>query len=217
MLLQCISHLVPSALKYALRSCSEQYNKKKKPAVLSSDHKCKQYMMYDYLLSELHLIFILKRKHFHYLISHVQGERFLVQAAHDRALHTLGWEKTLPLTTLEGYLGLKWEESFIRESPCTTPTWAVSSAGFLKVTHHYGVLDLFPDGVKVGSPWVLHTLDWQCWLKKPQVFFCAVCAFPASVFKNLLLVIVLFCFCCSKYIFLDCSSGRDSTQQVSIS
>lgn len=54
----CISQLVPSALKYSLRSCSEQYNKKSD--LFSLDHKCKQYMMYDYLLPELHLIFILK-------------------------------------------------------------------------------------------------------------------------------------------------------------
>lgn len=64
-------------------------------------------MMYDYLLPELHLIFILKRKHFHDLVSHVQGEQFSAQAAHVSVLHALGWEKTLPLTTLEGYLGLR--------------------------------------------------------------------------------------------------------------
>lgn len=106
MLSQSINQLLPREQKYSLRSCSEQYNKKT-PTLLSSDHKCKQYMMYDYLLPEFHLIFILNRKHFHDLISLVQGEWFSAQAAHVSAVHTLGWEKTLPLITLEGYLGLK--------------------------------------------------------------------------------------------------------------
>lgn len=44
---------------------------------------------------------------FHDLISHVQGEGFSVQAAHVSAFLTLGQERTLPLITLEGYLGLK--------------------------------------------------------------------------------------------------------------
>lgn len=76
-------------------------------------------MMYDYLLPGLHLIFILKRKHFPDLICHVQGELFSIQAAQVSALHVLEWEKTLPLTTLESYLGLKLEGGFIRESPYT--------------------------------------------------------------------------------------------------
>lgn len=93
-------------------------------------------------------IFILNRKHFHDLISLVQGEWFSAQAAHVSAVHTLGWEKTLPLITLEGYLGLKWEGGFIRESPAP---WAVSSTAFLIATPSLWVLGLFPDGVKVSS------------------------------------------------------------------
>lgn len=96
--LQRISPLAPSALNYPLRSCFEQHTKE--TALLSSDPKCKQYRVYDYLFPELHLVFTLKIKLFHDSISHVQRELFSVQAAHASALHTLGWERSLPLITL---------------------------------------------------------------------------------------------------------------------
>lgn len=87
---QYISQLAPHALKYSLRSCSEQYNNE--TALLYSDHKYKQYTVHDCLLPELHLLFILIIKRFHDSTSHVQGELFSVQAAHASALHILGWE-----------------------------------------------------------------------------------------------------------------------------
>lgn len=91
---QYISQLAPHALKYSLRSCSEQYNNE--TALLYSDHKYKQYTVHDCLLPELHLLFILIIKRFHDSTSHVQGELFSVQAAHASALHILGWESTCP-------------------------------------------------------------------------------------------------------------------------
>lgn len=173
---QYISQLAPHALKYSLRSCSEQYNNE--TALLYSDHKYKQYTVHDCLLPELHLLFILIIKRFHDSISHVQGELFSVQAAHASALHILGWERTCPW--------LPFGVSCIPNEKGPTPRrvhqehhhGGYQTDAHVKVTHHSGIHGLFPDGMGVGFPWVHHTFDWHCRLKK--VFLCAPCAFPDS-------------------------------------